>query len=258
MGPIFYSDLIKVQRSMFWGIVILFPFILLAGVTLLLILNFQNIQQDVYQGKSYSIWGSMWMVTYYSNFVMIHLFVTVLTSFLANVEHQANAFNLIFSMPISRVKFYWVRYFWIISGVILSSLFLMLGFWLIGMMFGGGDSLDWSRLFHFTMFPYLSSFSFISFQLWISMNIKNQSIPVIIGGLGIVAGLFMLPSPGIAKYFPWVIPYQITLSEENIITDFSHIVKPPIFHWEWIGISLIVGFILVSLGALQFARKEMI
>lgn len=258
MSPIFSSDLIKVQRSKFWGIVIIFPFMILAGITLLLILNLQDIQQDVLQGKSYSIWGAMWMVTYYSNFVMIHLFATILTSFLANMEHQANAWKLLFSMPISRVKFYWTRYFWIISGVSLSGLFLMLGLWLIGVMFGGGETLNWSRLFYFTMFPYLSSFALIGFQLWLSMNMKNQSIPIIMGSLGIVVGLFMFPLPGIPQYLPWVIPYQITFSDENIILNFAQIVNAPNIQWEWVGISLIVSFILVGFGSYQFARKEVI
>lgn len=258
MNSIIFSDFIKMKHSRFLGIAILFPFILIAGIALLLIFNLQDIKQDIFQGKSYSIWGSMWMITYYSNFVMIHLSVTILTSFLANMEHQANAFNFLFSMPISRLKFYWSRYFWIVIGVTISGLFLMLGCWLIGFMFDGGETLNWSRLFHFTMFPYLSSFALIGFQLWMSMNMKNQSMPIIVGGVGIVAGLFMLTLPGITQYFPWVIPYQIIFSKENTISNFSHIVNSPKFHWEWITISLILGFILVGLGSLQFARKEMI
>lgn len=258
MNPICSSDLIKLHRSKFWGIVILFPFIILAVTSFLLLINIHDVREDVLQGKSYSIWGAMWMVTYYSNFVMIHLFVSILTSFFANVEHQANAWKHLFSLPISRMTFYWTRYLWLICGLLLSGLFLMLGLWLIGVLFGGGETLNWSRLFYFSMFPYLGSFALMGFQLWLSMNIKNQTIPIITGGLGIVIGLFMLPLPGISQYLPWIIPYQITLSNENIITHFADIVNSPNIPWKWVGISLFTSIIFVGLGSLQFARKEVI
>lgn len=256
MGAIFSSDLLKMKCSWFWGIVLLFPLILLVVNTILMLLNIDEIQRDVIQGKSYSIWGAMWMITYYSNFVIIHFFVTILTSFIANIEHQSKSWKLLFSMPISRVKFYWTRYLWAIFGVILSALFLMLGLWGMGIMFGGGETLNWSRLFYFTMFPYLSSFALIGFQLLLSINIKNQSVSIIAGGLGIIVGLFLLQLPGIPQYLPWVIPYQITLSDENIISNFSNIMITPKFQWEWIGISLIIGLILAFLGSLYFANKD--
>ncbi|MGG3928200.1 ABC transporter permease [Metabacillus fastidiosus] len=256
MKSIFLSDLIKMKRSRFWEIVILLPLILLVGNTMLMLFNITEIQRDVTQGKSYSIWGAMWMVTYYCNFVMIHLSVTILTSFIANIEHQAKSWKLLFSIPISRVKFYWSRYLWAILGVTLSALFLMLGLWAIGIMFGGGETLNWSRLFHFTMFPYLSSFALVGFQLWLSMNIKNQAVSIITGGLGIVAGLSMLQLTDIPQYLPWVLPYQITFSDENIILNFANIMNTPEFQWQWVGISFILGLIIVFFGSLHFSNKE--
>ncbi len=256
MKSIFSSDLMKMKRSSFWGIVILLPLILLVGNTILLLLNIAEIRNDVIQGKSYNIWGAMWMVTYYSYFVMIHLSVTILTSFIANIEHQAKSWKLLFSIPLSRVMFYWTRYFWAVSGVFLSALFLMLGLWAIGIMFGGGETLNWPRLFHFTMFPYLSTFALIGFQLWLSMTIKNQAVSIITGGLGIVSGLYMLQLTGIPQYLPWVIPYQISFSDENIILNITNIMNTPEFHWEWVGISLIVGLILVFFGSFHFANQE--
>lgn len=256
MKSTFSSDLIKMKCSRFWLLVILLPLILLVGNTILMLLNIDEIKRDVTNGNSYSIWGAMWMVTYYCNFVMVHLSVTIFTSFIANIEHQAKSWKLLFSIPISRKVFYWSRYLWAIFGITLSSFLLMLGFWVIGILFGGYETLNWSRLFHFTMFPYLSSFALIGFQLWLAMNLKNQAVSIITGGLGIAAGLYLMQQTGTAQYLPWVLPYQITFSSENIIMNFSNIMNSPNFQWKWVGASIILGLVFVYFGSLQFAHKE--
>ncbi|EEM14532.1 MULTISPECIES: ABC transporter permease [Bacillus] len=256
MGPIFSSDLVKIKRSWFWGLVLFFPAVLVGGVTLLLLLNAGDIQQEVSEGRSYNIWGTIWMITFYGNYFIIHLSVTILCSYIANLEHQARSWKLIFSMPISKTQYYWTRYMWICFGVLLSGLFLMVAMCLSGFLFGGSATFNASRIFYFTMFPYLTSFALIGLQLWMSMVLNNQAIPMMMGGVGIALGLFLIQLPGITQYLPWVLPYQITFSNENIITDFSSIVNSPDYQWEWVWISVGMGLFFTIIGSIHFSSRE--
>lgn len=255
MGPIFSSDLVKLKRSWFWGIVLFFPAVLVGGATLLLLLN-ADIKQEISEGRSENIWGVMWMITFYGNYFMIHLSATILCSYIANLEHQARSWKLIFSMPISKLQYYWTRYMWISFGMLLSGLFLMVGMCLIGFLFGGGDTFNASRIFYFTMLPYLTSFALIGLQLWMSMVLHNQVIPIIMGGVGVILGLFLIQLPGVTQYLPWVLPYQVTFSDENIITNFSSIVNSPDFQWEWIWISIGMGLFFTIIGSIHFSNRE--
>ncbi|TCN18923.1 ABC transporter permease [Mesobacillus foraminis] len=256
MRPILSSDFVKMKRSWFWGIVLLFPAVLIGGTLLLLLLNAGDIRQEVSEGRSYNIWGTMWMITYYSNFFIIHLSAAILCSYIANLEHQARSWKLIFSMPISKLSYYWTRYLWVSMGVLLSGIILMTGLWISGYLFGGSDTLNPSRLFYFTLFPYFTSFALIGIQLWMSMVLNSQAIPLIMGGVGIALGLFLIQLPGVTQYLPWVLPYQITLSNENIITDFSSIVNAPHFNWEWVWFSIGIGLLLNIVGSIHFASRE--
>ena len=252
MGPIFSSDLVKIKRSWFWGLVLFFPAVLVGGVTLLLLLNAGDIQQGVSEGRSYNIWGTIWMITFYGNYFIIHLSVTILCSYIANLEHQARSWKLIFSMPISKTQYYWTRYMWICFGVLFSGLFLMGAMCLSGFLFGGSATFNASRIFYFTMFPYLTSFALIGLQLWMSMVLNNQAIPMMMGGVGIALGLFLIQLPGVTQYLPWVLPYQVTFSNENIITDFSSIVNSLITSGNGFGLALAWAYFSLSLDRYIF------
>ena len=127
----------------------IFPCCISRRVTLLLLLNAGDIQQEVSEGRSYNIWGTIWMITFYGNYFIIHLSVTILCSYIANLEHQARSWKLIFSMPISKTQYYWTRYMWICFGVLFSGLFLMGAMCLSGFLFGGSATFNASRIFLF-------------------------------------------------------------------------------------------------------------
>lgn len=70
------------------------------------------------------------------------------------------------------------------------------------------------------------------------MVLNNQAIPMMMGGVGIALGLFLIQLPGVTQYLPWVLPYQVTFSNENIITDFSSIVNSLITSGNGFGLAL--------------------
>ncbi|MBA4493605.1 ABC transporter permease [Paenactinomyces guangxiensis] len=172
------------------------------------------------------------------------------------MEHQSNTWKLIFSMPVSKLQFYWSKCLWLVTGTLLSGIVLMAGFYQAGVILGASDSLNWMRLFSYTAYPYLGSFALMGVQLWLSMVVKNQSVSIIAGGAGALAGLYFIQVPGWPQYTPWAIPYQLNFARDNIINDFASISQSPHLEWHWVGISALMGLLLFLLGSVHFARKE--
>ncbi|SFJ59437.1 ABC transporter permease [Thermoflavimicrobium dichotomicum] len=256
MDAILSSDLVKMRRAWFWRLVFLFPLTIITLDLGLILFNWGEVQADLAKGNHYLIWGTMWMITYYSDFFGIHLLVTLLATVLANMEHQSHAWKLIFSMPVSRMQLFWTKCLWLVVGVLTSRIVLMLGFCVVGFLLGAQDSLNWTRLFSFTLFPALASFALMGVQLWLSMVMKNQSVPIVVGGVGAIVGIYALNLPGILDHNPWSLPFQILFNGLNLVNDFSYITMDPVLEWKWVGISLVMGLILFLLGSFHFANKD--
>lgn len=256
MDSILSSDLIKMRRAWFWRLVFLFPLTLIGIEVCLMLFNWDQVQADLAQGKSYLVWSSMWMVTYYSDFVGIHLLVTLLATILANMEHQAHTWKLIFSMPVSRIQLYWTKCFWLIVGVLTSRLVLMIGDCIVGFALGVQETLNWSRLFSFTVFPVLAAFALMGVQLWLSMVMKNQSVSIIAGGVGAILGIYGLNLTGVLEYNPWSLPFHILFNGLNMVNDPIYITMDPVLEWKWVFISVGMSMVLFVAGAFHFANKD--
>lgn len=250
MNAILSFDRIKMRRSRYWGLVILFPLLLMVGVTGLLLANVDDIQDGT------EIWGTMWMICYYMNYVAIHLFVALLSALLANMEHQTNTWKMIFSTSVSKWKFYWAKVLWLTLGLLISGLILMVGFGVIGFAFGGGATFNPVRLFSFTLYPYLTAYALMGIQLWLSMVLENQSVPIVVGGVGIIVGLYGIQGSGLLQVLPWVIPYQVLFHPDNVLLEFSDIVQTPQLDWNWVLLSIMMGLLFFVLGSVHFSLKE--
>lgn len=250
MNAILSFDRIKMRRSGYWGVVLLFPTLLIIGNFLFLLLNMDRINDGT------KVWGILWFTSYYIDYVAIHLVIALLAAILANMEHQTNTWKLIFSAPVSKGMFYWVKVLWLILGVLTSGLILMVGFGIVGFIFGGAEAFNPVRLFSFTLYPFLTGFALMGVQLWLSMVMKNQSVPIVAGGVGVIVGLYGGQIPGILEYLPWVIPYQILFHPDNLLLDFSYITETPQLEWSWVFLSLLMGLLFFVLGSVHFSIKE--
>lgn len=177
MNDILSFDQVKMRRARFWGLVILFPLLLIALDLGYMLVNLPELRAAMAKEGTHIIWASMWFITHYCNFVAIHLMIALLSSILANMEHQANAWKLIFAMPVSRVKFYWVKVYWPILGVLASSALLMVGYLIVGALFGALDTLNLAKLFSFTIYPYLTGFALMGFQIVAVDGDKKSILP---------------------------------------------------------------------------------
>ncbi|SDW76842.1 hypothetical protein SAMN05444487_10649 [Marininema mesophilum] len=256
MDSILSSDLIKMRRAWFWRLVILFPLFIITLELGLMLMNWDQVQSELAHGKGYMIWSSMWTITYYSDFVGIHLLVTLLATILANMEHQARTWKLILSMPVSRVQLYLTKCFWLIVGVLTSRILLMLAYVIIGIAMGAQDSLNWNRLFSFTVFPVLAAFALMGVQLWLSMVMKNQAVSIVAGGIGAIIGIYGLNLSGGLEYNPWSLPFHILFNGLNMMTEPSYITMDPTLEWNWVFISIGMSVVLFVAGAFHLANKE--
>src|SRR5699024_9509893 len=82
------------------------------------------------------MWDPIWIFSFFLILLAVPLEVTLITSIIANIEHQGNSWKSIFSMPVSRFHVYLNKFAWSTGLTIISGFILMIGIIILGMMLG--------------------------------------------------------------------------------------------------------------------------
>ncbi|MDH4424001.1 MULTISPECIES: ABC transporter permease [Bacillus] len=168
---------------------------------------------------------------------------TLLSSIIAGNEHDSNSWKKIFSLPISKIQIFFSKTILVISLLAITSLLILLGSILIWSAFAGFDQIIWTLLLKQIAFSFLASLPTIAIQLWLSLSIKNQAIPILIGVIGAVLSLFLARSSSVMlNFLPWSYP------------PLSTPLLPYSINWVWKG--LLLGVLIFILGAVKFSKQE--
>ncbi|WP_068983399.1 ABC transporter permease [Lysinibacillus xylanilyticus] len=168
---------------------------------------------------------------------------TLLPSIIAGNEHDSNNWKKIFSLPISKIQIFFSKAILVISLLAITSLLIVLGSIVIWSTFVGFDQIIWTLLLKQIAFSFLASLPTIAIQLWLSLSIKNQAVPILIGIIGAVSSLFLARSSStMINFLPWSYPPLSTPLLPNSID------------WVWKG--LLVGLLIFILGAVKFSKQE--
>jgi len=101
MKEIIVGDSIKFKRSKLILITILFPlFVFMMNFT-----DFYfrfDLNKEMAQELHTSDWSFLVISCHWSMFIMVPLSITIFASKIVNIEHEANAWKILFSLPISR------------------------------------------------------------------------------------------------------------------------------------------------------------
>jgi hypothetical protein len=161
-----------------------------------------------------------------------------LASLSANLEHHTNAWKQLLALPISRISVYSSKFTLIAILLFISTCLTFFGTIGFGLVLGFKQAIPFSSILQNSFYPFFASLPILSLQLWLSITLHNQGLPLTIGIVGAVLSMY-------AYYMPnWVIwkwpllVNQWDLPELNVI----------------FGITL--GFIILIIGLLDFQKRD--
>lgn len=172
--------------------------------------------------------------------LMLLLGATLLASLLAEMEHQASAWKHTLSLPLSRLKIYGSKGIQLIGLLIIVAVLMVLTFAFLWFWIDLGKPVPWNQFLQAGFYPVLAVLPVAMLQLWLSIIIRNQALPIFIG---VVCSLF----GGIhTKWLPWAYPM-------NAIPIDSLEKNNPAF---WVPVGIGLGLLFLILGALDFSQRE--
>jgi len=233
IGNLLRADFLKIKRKGLWFLAFLGPF----GVIALQMVNY-GVRKDYLLNQSDDDWG--YFLEYVHSFTPLALVlgIAILTSFMASIENETNAWKQLISLPVSKMSVYLSKFMVLGSLLFVSSLLLgvfSLGY---GILLNLGDQIPYLELLKYSFYPYLAALPVLALQLWISSVSQNQGIPITTGVLGVIFAYsaFILPD-----WMIWKWPSLMNEWDEPLIN-------------VMLGIG--VGTLLYIVGMLDFTRRD--
>ncbi|MGN8647323.1 ABC transporter permease [Gracilibacillus sp. HCP3S3_G5_1] len=233
MMQLLQAELLKIKRKGIWLLVILGPF----GVVALQMVNY-GVRKDYLLQQSNDYWG--YYLLNISNFtpLAIVLGITILTSFMASIENETNAWKQLIALPISKMSVYLSKFTVLSIMLFLSSCLLMVLTLAFGLLLDFDQKLPFLALLQYSFFPFLAALPVLALQVWIATVSKNQGIPITAGVLGVIFtySAFVLPD-----WMIWKWPSLMNQWDEPVIN---------------VGLGLGVGCLLYMVGMFDFTRRD--
>lgn len=233
IGNLLRADFLKIKRKGLWFLAFLGPF----GVIAPQMVNY-GIRKDYLLNQSDDDWE--YFLEYVHSFTPLALVlgIAILTSFMASIENETNAWKRLISLPVSKMSVYLSKFMVLGSLLFVSSLLLgvfSLGY---GILLNLGDQIPYLELLKYSSYPYLATLPVLALQLWISSVSQNQGIPITTGVLGVIFAYsaFILPD-----WMIWKWPSLMNEWDEPLIN-------------VMLGIG--VGTLLYIVGMLDFTRRD--
>lgn len=234
-GRALSSDWLKIRGKGIWFLVFLAPI----GLTAMQALNF-GLRLD-YLKEQYA--GNLWegllgnMVVFVPLALMLG--ATILSSMIANVEHEQGSWKQLLALPISRSAVYLAKFLLACVLLIISCLLLTVGTVGLGLVLGfDAGEIPWTQAIKLGLLPLAGALPVLALELWLTMVAKNQALPVTLGIILAVMGLFSL---SLSPLFPlaWA---QMAWTGPNPLM--------------YAGMGAGLGLLIMFVGMLHFSRKD--
>ncbi|TCS95837.1 ABC transporter permease [Hazenella coriacea] len=168
----------------------------------------------------------------------------ILAAMMAGHEHDANAWKQIFALPVSRWQLFISKAIWLCIFIGISALLTVVSMGIFGVVVGLPQPIPWVNLTKLIMYPYLATIPILAIQLALSLNMKNQAIPITVGVIGSILGpIFAMDSNPYLHWVPLAYPSLADIGQ-----------NPEAGMMALYG--GLVGVALILIGAIQFSRKE--
>lgn len=233
IGKLLNTDFLKIKRKGFWLLTCLGPF----GVVALQIVNY-GVRKDYLLQQSDDHWGYYLLNVNTFTPLAIVLGIAILTSLIASIENETNAWKQLIALPVSKMSVYLSKFTVLLSLLFISSFLLMVFTLLYGIFLDLGTGIPYADLFKYSFFPCLASLPILALQLWIATVSQHQGITITTGILGVI----------------------LTYSADDL-PDWM-IWKWPLLMNEWhdpmvnVVLGIGVGSLLYIIGMFDFTRRD--
>ncbi|OXS72839.1 permease [Lysinibacillus sp. KCTC 33748] len=233
IGKLLTSDFLKIKRKGLWFLTALGPI----GVVAMQMVNY-GVRKDYLLEQSEDDWGYYLLNVHSFTPLAIVLGIAILTSFIASIENETNAWKQLIALPVSKLTVYLSKFSVLAILLFLSSTILMLVTLAYGVFLDLGDSTPYMEIAKFAYYPYFASLPILALQLWIASVCHNQGIPITVGIFGVIFAYssFVLPD-----WMIWKWPSLMNQWDEPVINVV-------------LGIS--IGILLYIIGMIDFARRD--
>jgi len=233
IGKLLTSDFLKIKRKGLWFLTALGPI----GVVALQMVNY-GIRRDYLLEQSEDDWGYYLLNVHSFTPLAIVLGIAILTSFIASIENETNAWKQLIALPVSKLTVYLSKFTVLAILLFLSSTILMLMTLAYGVFLDLGDSTPYMEIAKFAYYPFFASLPILALQLWIASVCHNQGIPITVGIFGVIFAYssFVLPD-----WMIWKWPSLMNQWDEPVIN-------------VMLGVG--IGILLYIIGMIDFARRD--
>ncbi|MFC3767755.1 ABC transporter permease [Paenibacillus sp. GCM10012303] len=228
MGKLLAADFLKIRKKMIWFLIFLAP----VGVVSLQAVNYGLRYDYLMKTTEADRWGGLLGGIHFLLTPALLLGIAIIASMVANIEHQMNAWKQLLALPIPRTSVYAAKFALVALLLSVSCVLLGIGTVLLGTVLDLGDKVPLTEVVKLALYPFAASLPVLALQLWLSLTIHNQAIPLTVGIAGSIVSMFVSPSA-------WVV-------------------------WSWptgkpeysAGAGLAVGIGLLLLGMIDFTRRD--
>ena len=206
------ADALKLRRTLALWMVLIAPM----TVNLIVLLNFIRVRESLLRNSQLDVWT--WFARNAIGFwglLMLPLFVALETALLNGIEHSANGWKHLFSLPVPRWAIYLSKQifglgllaaadFVLLAGVLASGgLVMILG---LRADLAASTAIPWSYLMALFVPTYFASWLMVAIHVFVSMRWQSFTVPLGLGMVATVAGFMIANSRLWAALFPWTLP----------------------------------------------------
>ncbi|MEN2767435.1 ABC transporter permease [Ornithinibacillus xuwenensis] len=232
MKNLLAAECLKIRRKGIWFLTFLGPF----GVVALQMVNY-GVRKDYLLQQSEDDWGYyLQNISTFTPFALI-LGIVILTSFMASIENETNAWKQLVALPVSKLEVYLSKYT-VLTFLLLISTCLLTVFTLAYGVFLDLGEIPYVELWKNSFYPFVAALPVLGLQLWISCVSQNQGLPITIGVIGVILSFMAYSLP---DWLIWKWPSLINQWDEPLIN---------------VGLGLGVGVILYIAGTVDFIRRD--
>lgn len=195
------SENLKLKKSIIYLIIILVPIL----PAVMGSFNY-NGNREILTGGWFSLWTQHTL--FYANFFLAPL-IAIYCSYILRLEHLNHNWNSIMTLPIKIPYIFLAKLIVVLKIVLLSNIWVFILFYISGKILQISDPFPPVMIF-FMLRGTISCCAVISFQLLLSMIIRNFATPVILSFVFSVIGVFLISAD---KGF--LSPYSIMIMGMN-------------------------------------------
>lgn len=234
-----FADWIKIRRTWLVWLVLLGPFCMILAQSVNYGIRYDDLKPFGWLAKDGLLYWVHALLP-----LTVALGAAIMASLIAGIEHDAKSWKQLFVFPVSRIQIFASKAIWLAFCMFVCVILTIVSIAVFGYFLLGGP-IPWLKTIQTIVYPYLAVYPILLLQLWLSMIIKNQTLPITIGIIGSILGQFFATSENhLFHYFIWAYP-----GLANIFNT-----KSDPLTWVWMGVSIGLGLLII--GSIHFSKKE--